>query len=53
MVVAHIFGMPIEETLLPYTPVILAAVAGGRLVVHRLHRKVRQSPRRPIRDMHT
>jgi hypothetical protein len=43
---AHVFGVPVEETLLAVAPVGIAVVAAVRLTGRRVRRSM---PRRPAR----
>jgi hypothetical protein len=47
MIVAHILGIPIEETALTFAPVILIVIARLRISRHQLSRKPRRGA---IRD---
>jgi len=47
MIVAHILGIPVEETALTFAPVILIVIARARISSHQLRRKPRRGA---IRD---
>jgi len=53
MIIAHVFGIPVEETALTFAPVILAVIAGARISGHQRLRKLRQSARHNARERHT
>ena len=53
MVLAHIAGIPVEETALTFAPVMFALIVGLRISGRRLHRSLRSSARRPVREKHT
>ena len=53
MVLAHIAGIPVEETALAFAPVMFGLVVGLRVSGRRLRRSLRSSVRRPIREKHT
>jgi len=53
MMLAHIFGIPVEETALMSAPVMLAVLAGARISGHQLLRKMRRRARLPVRGRHT
>jgi hypothetical protein len=46
MVFAHILGVPVEETALPFAPVLLLFIAGARAYVHQACRRLRAGQRR-------
>lgn len=45
-VLAHIFGIPVEETALTFAPVLVVFVAGVRAYGHNAHGKLRASGQR-------
>jgi hypothetical protein len=47
MVIAHVAGVPVEETLLPLAPMGVAAVFVLRAYVHQLCRALSRRARRP------
>jgi len=47
MILAHILGIPVEETALTFAPVILIVIARLRISSHHLSRKPRRGA---IRD---
>jgi len=53
MVIAHIFGIPVEETALTFAPVIAVLIVGARVYGHQAHRKLRASSERAIRKIDT
>src|SRR5258708_12068957 len=46
MLLAHIFGIPVEETALTFAPAIVAFIVGARAYTHQVARKL-HSPARP------
>jgi hypothetical protein len=46
MVVAHVLGIPVEETALSFAPVILLFILGARAYGHQLHQKLRDGAQR-------
>jgi hypothetical protein len=53
MVLAHIFGIPVEETAITFAPVMFALIVGLRLSGRWLHRSLRASAGRLLRGKHT
>ena len=53
MILAHIFGIPVDETALTFAPVMFVLIAGPRISGRRLRRRLRSSARRPVREKHT
>jgi hypothetical protein len=46
MLLAHILGIPVEETALTFAPAIIAFIAGARAYSHQVRRKLRLRARR-------
>jgi len=48
MLLAHIFGIPVEETALTFAPAMVAFIAGARAYSHQVGRKLRFRARRGV-----
>jgi hypothetical protein len=51
MLLAHILGIPVEETALTFAPAIVAVIAGARAYGHQALQKLRFRPLRAGREV--